>query len=247
MSRKKRGGDSGEPTAPFWMMTYGDVMTLLLTFFVLLLSFSSIQEAKFQEAIGALAAAFGVLNKAEAVLDNPNPPVSSEDIDVEDIATQVAEVQEVVEVLKEVGLDNQFDVVSTTEGYAVRISSPVLFDLASADLKEVGKEALARLTDHLSKEESEMRIEGHTDNVPINTPRFPSNWELSTARALSVLKFMRARGLEPTRLSAAGYGEFRPILDNDTQAHRDVNRRVEIYVNTRSQEDRIIADDLPGR
>jgi len=231
MSRKTRNDESNEPTAPFWMLTYGDVMTLLLSFFVLLLSFSSVQEAKFHQAVGALQAALGVLNSSDAVFETP---ASTGDKPLEDIPLVEDRMKEVADAMAAIdSLDSGVDVIPTSEGYAIRMSSPVLFDLASAELKPEGRAILAKVAGTLRPTGDNIRVEGHTDNVPIHTAKFPSNWELSTARALSVLKFLNANGIAPTRLSAVGYGEFRPLVDNNTQAHRDVNRRVEIYVNTR--------------
>ncbi len=231
MSKKKGGGDDG-PTAPFWMMTYGDVMTLLLTFFVLLLSFSSIQEAKFQEAIGAMKNALGVLNSHSSVLDqNAKQTESAETPTAPEVVEE--EKEEVVEILENLGLTDEFDVVTTDDGYAVRLSSPVLFALGDAELKSEADTLLQTLAEFLARKDHPVRVEGHTDNVPINTTRFPSNWELSTTRALSVLKRLHADGLEQTRLSAVGYGEFRPLLANDTVENRAVNRRVELYVTIR--------------
>jgi chemotaxis protein MotB len=140
------------------------------------------------------------------------------------------QMRRVIDVLKEAGLEGSFDVFPTKEGFAVRLSSPLLFDLGSADLREEAKGILSRLADILASFENTLRIEGHTDNIPIHTPKFPSNWELSAARALSVLKFLNSRDITSERLSAVGYGEFRPLLENDTEENRDKNRRVEIHV-----------------
>lgn len=247
MSRKRDSGSSGndEPSAPFWMLTYGDVMTLLLTFFVLLLSFSSIQEAKFKQAMGALQAALGVLKSQPSMMEDPlepNPP--SPTTEMEEIEDQMAEI---IELVQESGLAEDVDVIPTDHGFALRISSPVLFDLAKSDIRSEGEELLAKLSGYLGKFEHPLRVEGHTDNVPIRTEKFPSNWELSTARALSVLKFINGRGVASTRLSAVGYGEFKPLLSNETIENRQVNRRVEIYVNVKSDGEEIELESLIGR
>lgn len=240
MSKKKNSGGD-EPSAPFWMLTYGDVMTLLLAFFVMLLSFSSMQEAKFHQAMGALQAALGVLNSSDAVFETP---ASTGEKPMEDIPLVEDTMKEVAEAMAAMdSLDSEVDVIPTSEGYAIRMSSPVLFDLASADLKPAGQSILEKITGKLRATAETIRVEGHTDNVPIHTVTFPSNWELSTARALSVLKFLNRGGIEPERLSAVGYGEFRPLVDNDTQEHRDINRRVEIYVSTQSKDAQTSSDD----
>ena len=236
MSRKKGGGDGNdEPSAPFWMLTYGDVMTLLLTFFVLLLSFSSIQEAKFKEAMNALQEALGVMISEESVLDHPLPPEETEQVEeMQEVESQMAEL---IEIVKEAQLGEEIDVIPTEQGYAIRISSPVLFDLASADIKPVGAEMLRELGKYLSEHDYPVKVEGHTDNIPIHNAKYPSNWELSTARSLSVLRLLNSQDVAATRLSAAGYGEFKPLLPNDSPENRQVNRRVEIYVQVKSSEE----------
>lgn len=233
-SRGNQSSDQG-PSAPFWMLTYGDVMTLLLTFFVLLLSFSSIQEAKFKQAMGALQAALGVLKSEESVLDHPPSERQTTQLTVVDeIEDQMAEV---IEIIQDAGLGDDIDVVPTEQGYALRISSPVLFDLASAEIKPVGRETLGRLADYLKESPYALRVEGHTDNLPIHTERYPSNWELSTARAVNVLRyFTEKEGVPSHRISAVGFGEFHPILPNDSPEHRSRNRRVEIVFGAKKME-----------
>ena len=207
-------------------------MTLLLTFFVLLLSFSSIQEAKFQEAIGALQNALGVLNSAKSVLHTKakqsEPATPAESVEQsEAIAEQTAEV---IDILEDAGLTDEFDVVPTKEGFSIRISSPVMFVPASATLTPVALLALTTFAEYFRGQSNELRIEGHTDDIPIKSNQYPSNWELSTSRALSVLRFLNIGGIDSERLSAAGYGEFRPIVPNDSVENRNINRRVEIFV-----------------
>ncbi len=243
--RDKGSGGNDEPSAPFWMLTYGDVMTLLLTFFVLLLSFSSVQEAKFQETASALQAALGVLQSQESVMDHAAPQEAEQPKSgLEEIEGQMSEI---VEIVKEEGLSDDVDVIPTRYGYTLRISSPVLFDLAKAEIRPNGLDLLTKLADYLLQFEYALRVEGHTDNVPIRTKEYPSNWELSTARALSVLKLMNERGVSPTRLSAVGYGEFKPLLANDTAEQRQVNRRVEIYVEVENQDELIDLEEQFGR
>jgi chemotaxis protein MotB len=107
----------------------------------------------------------------------------------------------------------------------------ILFDSGSADLGDVGSVALRQVAAVLSDfDDRQFQVEGHTDNVPIRTSRFPSNWELSTARALSVVHLLVGAGLSPTNLSAAGFGEFRPRAGNETDAGRALNRRIEIVL-----------------
>lgn len=228
MAKKRK--DEDEPGVPAWMVTYGDMMTLLLTFFVLLLSFSSIQESKFHEAIGSLQAAMGVMNTSQYVLETQAPPLPT---DVSRARQQLrAQMKKIEDYLKSAGLDGNVEVLPTWEGFVIRLDNPLLFDTGSADLKPEANGIMDAIISLLSQMDYELRIEGHTDNVPIHNQRFPSNWELSTTRALSVLKAVNRRGIDPTRLSASGYGEFKPLVPNDSDENRQRNRRVEIHVKT---------------
>jgi len=111
----------------------------------------------------------------------------------------------------------------------IQLPNDVLFDSAKVDIKPAGKDALKQLASVLTTlEDRRFQVAGHTDNVPIQTARYPSNWELSTARALEVTRFLIENGVEPRRLSAAGYGEFDPVADNEAPESRAKNRRIEI-------------------
>ena len=119
------------------------------------------------------------------------------------------------------------------EGLAIILRTsgkPVMFDSGSAQIRPEFTPILEKIAEELMKIPNDIRIEGHTDNRPIHTPMFPSNWELSAARATSVLRFLVKKGIDPSRLSAVGYGEFRPVASNDTPEGRAKNRRVEILI-----------------
>ncbi|MFS8572384.1 MAG: OmpA family protein [Clostridia bacterium] len=127
-----------------------------------------------------------------------------------------------------------YDVVaieSTERGIVIHFTDRVLFDTGRAEIKPEAREVLQAVAVELAKLPHHIRVEGHTDNVPIHNERFPSNWELSTARAVTVLRFLiQVGGLDPGRLSAVGYGEYRPIASNDTPEGRARNRRVDIVL-----------------
>ena len=215
------------------MVTYGDLMSLLLTFFILLLSFSSIQLAEFQDAMGsiqaALQGAFSALKSKESVIQHrktPLPKISNFQ------RNQVVRMgREIQLFIQREHLESAIRLRITTKGIAIRISNPLLFELGKANLRPEILPFLTKVAKLAESWPNRVRIEGHTDNLPINTPQFPSNWELSTARALSVLKyFIETGALNPTKLSAAGYAEFRPIVPNDSPRNRAVNRRVEVFI-----------------
>ena len=116
------------------------------------------------------------------------------------------------------------------DGLVISLSGNVLFDSGQADLRPDGLPILDEVAWRLASLKNELRIEGHTDNIPITTPLYSSNWELSAARATTVARYLAEHGLAPKRLSAAGYGEYRPVASNDTREGRSQNRRVDIVV-----------------
>lgn len=115
----------------------------------------------------------------------------------------------------------------------MRLSDSALFDLGEAELSADAEKLLGRISDIIAKTVYQIRIEGHTDDLPIRTARYPSNWELSTARAVNVLRFLlKQKRIAAERLSAVGFGQYQPLFPNDSPAHRARNRRVEIILIT---------------
>jgi chemotaxis protein MotB len=229
IERSKSENDSEEGT-PAWMVTYGDMMGLLLTFFILIVSFSSIQETKFEKAAGSMKASLGVLPKSgKPQIFNELNQVSQER-KMDDV---IDEVQKMKAQIAEKKLQEQVKITLTEKGAHIVIADPLLFDLGSDQLRPQAFPALDLVAEMLAKSpDADVIVEGHTDNWPINNARFPSNWELSSARALAVVKYFAfKKELGPARFSATGYGEYRPVKPNDTVENRSANRRVEIYVN----------------
>ena len=231
MARKPKKEQKGA-SSPAWMATYGDLMSLLLSFFILLFSFSSIQESKFREAMASLQGSFGVLetypttpihDHFETIRSKPEQFYSLE----EDLQEKVEQLREQVEALKQ----SDSVVVSRSEkGLAIRLDSQLLFDLSKADLRAEAEPVLRGLVRALANMPNSVRVEGHTDNLPIASTQFPSNWELSAARAAAVVRYFESQGMDPRKLSAAGFGEWKPVARNDSPEERQKNRRVEIFV-----------------
>ncbi|MBU8921021.1 MAG: flagellar motor protein MotB [Bacteroidales bacterium] len=229
MARKGRKKcKAGEQGAPAWMVTYGDLMSLLLCFFVMLVSMSSITESKFREAMGSLLGALGVMSFDSTPLRMENL-TKTERYD-EEIERIREEFNEFKMYLKDEGLDEVIEVFETDEGMLIRMEDPVLFPVGRAEMNDTGREILKKLTFMLIDFESDIRIEGHTDDIPINTSKFPSNWELSAGRAISVLRLMNSSGVPGIKLTAIGRGEYHPIIENTSDENRSQNRRVEIFV-----------------
>ncbi|MCA9782108.1 MAG: flagellar motor protein MotB [Calditrichaeota bacterium] len=221
--------DDGAPkeiTAPGWMATYGDLMSLLLVFFILLVSFSSMEVVKFRQAMGSLKGGEGFFD--------PNSSMSPVQFNSSDGTSDMEfnqAVEEMVEELEEQQIENQVQVFWDKSGVRFVMQDQVLFEPGTSDLRPqfipVIDAVLKVLTTYPVEE---LRIEGHTDDAPIHTARFPTNWELSVDRATRVLRYVeRTGGYEPRRLVAVGFGEFRPAVPNNSVANRAKNRRVEIY------------------
>jgi chemotaxis protein MotB len=213
---------------PEWVVTFGDMMSLLLTFFILLVSFSTIQEAKFQEAIGSLKGAFGVLKAL------PSVPLNQEILRVQGVEEAMAGLEEKLvefrEGLEKIQKSDKVEISRTEHGLAIRLDQEALFDSGKSELHPEALPILDGIVETLVSFPNAVRIEGHTDNLPIHSELFPSNWELSAARATAVLRRLQAGGIDPRRLSATGLGEWRPVANNDSPENRQRNRRVEIFM-----------------
>ncbi len=212
-----------------WVMTYGDMMSLLLTFFVLIVSFSSMQESKFHEAASSLRNAFGVMGHPESVIVFDTPLVPNNNPGSQD-ADLLYEVRSVEKVILDEDLQDQVAVEIKDEGVLFRIQAPFMFASGSAELKAAPRGVLTRMAHLFNKFPYQVSIQGHTDNVPIRSSRFPSNWELSAGRAVAVARYFQSLGVPPENLAATGYGEYRPLASNDTAEGRSRNRRVEIFL-----------------
>ncbi|HBT47767.1 MAG TPA: flagellar motor protein MotS [Peptococcaceae bacterium] len=241
--RKRRGEGPGDDGAPTWMITYSDLMTLLLVFFVLLFSFSVIDVIKLQRFLTSFRGV-GILEGATAVLDQAEPPpdMNGEIFEIPLDAEAAAHARQMMETyqaiqdfLAENGLEDVVEVRYEEGGVALDIKERILFDSGKADLKPEARLVLDKVADLLAELPNNIRVEGHTDNRPINTPEFPSNWELSAARAIRVVRyFIDRHGLEPSRFTAVGHGEYRPLLPNTSPENMAQNRRVVILIGSRN-------------
>ncbi|MFQ5705950.1 MAG: flagellar motor protein MotB [bacterium] len=217
------------PSSPAWMTTYGDMMTLLMTFFILIMSFSSIQIDKFKAAMGSLQGAFGVLGHSKEVnVDRSWFSPFMVDMKREKILNQVDNLRELLE---KNNLEDSIELSGSDTEVTIRFKDHILFPSGGAELKPSFLPIFKKITRIIIKGAGEVKVEGHTDNLPIHTSQYPSNWELSIARALSVLRYLvQEEGLNPTKLSAAGFSQFRPLVPNNSPDNRAKNRRVEIHL-----------------
>lgn len=231
-----------EEGAPAWLATMGDLMSLLLVFFVLMLSFANTDKQLFLQAMGSIQNALGVVEdnpgqfsvKSTSMIEwsekKSTPFVDIMELDSANKAPSMDQqiMQKVQQAIAENNLSRIVDAESSERGVIVRVKGGALFKPGSDKLLPVSfvfLDEVIRITEEFPYE---LSIEGHTDDSPINTPRFPTNWHLATSRAIAVLRYMIDAGnIDPSRIAASGYGSTRPIVPNDSPENRAVNRRVE--------------------
>lgn len=228
-----------EKGAPKWVTTFGDLMSLLLCFFVLLLSFSEIDRQKYKQVAGSMEKAFGMQRKKN-VSDSPRHGLKmiAKDFDQEAIATRVKEFigRELEENFDSLyrKIEDDIEIEAKKDQLVIRMMGESTFDSGKAEIKTELKPLILRIGQILTSETAgDIIIAGHTDNVPVTGGPFQSNLKLSIARAATVAQFLLDQtSIDPQRISTMGFGEFRPIADNTTELGRRKNRRVEIIVGT---------------
>ncbi len=222
---------------PPWLATFGDLMSLLLCFFVLLLSFSTMKQADFEKAVGSLQGALGVL-PGEPILTSPiklEQPIIKGDITEARPSLKDAKAEIEKEVQAE-GQQENVEIIQSEEGITIRIKDNALYKSGKATVRPEILPLLNKIASVIARLPNSVEIEGHTDDMPISNEEFPNNHWLSSSRALGVLDVFRNEvGIGPERLTAIGHGEFKPLVPNDTEENRAANRRVEIKI--RHQQD----------
>lgn len=305
MSDEEEGKCKCKPGLPPWMGTFADLMSLLMCFFVLLLSFSEMDAMKFKRLAGSMAQAFGVQNKLN-VTDIPKGTsiIAQEFSPGRPEPTPINEIyqttQDITEMSLKVECSNDFDVEQGEEGYdagikarikqvieeleaqteqiayeladalseqiaagemeietegrkiIIRIREKGSFTSGSATLTPKYRDVLAEVRAVIALTPGRVKVEGHTDNIPINTSRFRSNWELSTARAVSVAhELMQQNAINQQRFEVSGLADTKPLAPNNSADNRAQNRRVEILIlqgldNKLSQEDKDLLKSPEG-
>ena len=232
-----------------WMGTFADLCTLLLTFFVLLLTFASMDVQKFKEMLGSVKMAFGVQEDLRGEyqpvkpLTDPQPirdqvrvapkSVPSRDMDAQKAEEASRMARQIQKQANAAGMGKTVDISSSAQGVRLRVKGQLLFEPGEAVVKEQAKKLLSGIGKVLNKFNFYLTVEGHSDNQPISTEKFPSNWELSSARASAVLRNLLANGVPPTRVTAVGYAANYPLATNATPEGRSKNRRVEFVFTKR--------------
>ncbi len=244
--RKSKQKKAEDPGAPAWMTTYGDMVTLLLAFFILLFTFSVIDVTKFHKIMNSIQLSFlgytGVLEKTQELSDREDVDTSELEESVQvtpeemEILQKIREAddvqQQVQEFLRDVGLEDDVELkVVEDRGVVMELPDQIFFEIGRSELKPEARYVLDKLADLFRGLDNNIIIEGHTCDLPIRTPQFPSNWELSVGRSVAVTRYMvEQQGITPHRFIATGYGEFQPLVPNDTPEDRARNRRVTVVV-----------------
>lgn len=226
-----------EEGAPEWVVTFGDLMSLLLCFFVLLLSFSEMDREKYRVMSGSMANAFGV-QKKQKVMEMPmGSKIIAKDFDQDALAMNLREslikdIQYEIDT-RLVGMKHLVALKVEKENLTIQLMGETTFDSGSAEIRPQMVPVLQKIGTLLAETTGEIVITGHTDNVPVKGGFYPSNLVLSMARAASVAEFiLQETTVAPARVATMGYGEFRPIDSNDTPEGRSKNRRVEITISS---------------
>ena len=245
MRRPQRNlGNEGDNTAG-WLTTFNDLVTLLMVFFVLLFTMSSIDTKQMQDFQYALQSGLGILEEGrmanisvktiQSVQDSSHINTHPEN----DRVTERNHLSGLIndKLIQSLEADFKIQVTENPQGIQFSLEDQILFDFGKADINPPGYTILDQVAKVIKKIRNPVRVEGHTDNIPIRTARFPSNWELSVARAVNVVKyFAEVCHIDPHRLSAVGYGESQPVVANNTSADRMKNRRVEILLITEDKQ-----------
>lgn len=240
-----------------WLVSYADFITLLFAFFVVMYAISSVNEGKYKVLSNALVNAFSNVTAEPGgqVIAVPTgvPPVaakptlkvdkavSNEKAAERDKMKSVA--QDIMEVLAPLVREGKVKLLETSRGITIEINDSILFAPAQAGLQPVSVSAMQAIAEVLADTDFPITIEGHTDNLPINTAVFPSNWELSAVRATTVLRLFNDVGVDAARLTAIGYGDTRPVETNTTAEGRARNRRVSILIDSARPEEPV---EVPG-
>lgn len=240
MAREKKPEEKADLDG--WITSYGDVMSLLLVFFIVMFAMANTDVQKFSAVAEALRSAFsgigarpvsGMISadgggvaagglSASPIMLSTLPPRQRDFVRV---STEMATLAD------QLGIQSDIDVNMSMEGMVISLSDELAFEPGSADLRPEAATVLDTVAKVLSEADSNLRVEGNTDDIPTNSPLYPSNWELSVARAVSIVRYLAEEGdIDPIRLSAAGNAEFNPLVPNDSRAHRAKNRRADIVI-----------------
>jgi chemotaxis protein MotB len=255
MRRKKRHEEEPE-NHERWLVSYADFVTLLFGFFVVMYSISSVNEGKYRILSDALDEAFSkqdIAERSDKIIEGEQRPTTFQPIQLDHLMTEQenkeeqlrVEIKEERRLLKRIAeqfedilepyIDQKLVEVKRNDFWLeLEMKSGMLFSSGEAQLSKSAIPLLKKIVEILRQTHNVLHVEGHTDNIPIDTVEFPSNWDLSSARASSVVKEFVNDGINPARMAALGYGEFHPVADNKSVQGRFKNRRVVLVLISQS-------------
>lgn len=239
--RKKSAGNSDGGGAS-WMTTFSDLMSLLLTFFILLFSMSNVSNEKFTQAAQSLSSS--LIGGGEGIMDGVIVPfeddntgtnetvVPAEELEAPGLDPALIEIyNRVINFVEKNDLEDKVTITADPKGVYVNVSNAILFGKESASISREGRSVLKSVGKLLNQLDNRVVIEGHTDDIPNAYGQYPTNWELSVGRAVSVLRYLNENEhVNTSRLSAVGFGEYQPLAPNNSEENRARNRRVNIVV-----------------
>ena len=205
-----------------YLITYADLITLLLGLFILLYTASNLDVQKYEKMVNAIGNVFGGPTQTIKVIPDSEVPIAAP------LGNLKSEINSLIE---QNNYTSSIKLEENSRGVTIHILEDIVFPSGSSELKKSSKIVLSQLSAIIKKLPNDIRIEGHTDNVPISTSQFPSNWHLSVSRALSTAYYlMTEEGLDPEKLSIVGYSEYKPLESNESSSGRATNRRVDIII-----------------
>lgn len=230
----KRRSKEEELDVMKWMVTFSDLITLLLTFFVLLLTMCSLEAGKVQQFQAACSEAMGVLLEGkysevqDRIITSSKRQIDEQALKMENILKQFSGIQTML-ISEDKG--GRLEFKELERGLSIVMKNDLLFNSGKSEINPEGISVLRDIGSKFGKFEGKVIVEGHTDNISISTEKFPSNWELSISRAVNIVRFLAEEvGVKPMKMSAMGYADTKPVVSNDTPENRSRNRRVEIIL-----------------
>jgi chemotaxis protein MotB len=246
-----------------WLISYADFITLLFAFFVVMYSISQVNDSKYrvlsdtfieafnqpantqknsepQENISPSTAIITPIDMGKTTVTETTPPDVAEPVTPDEpikTSDELAQISDLVtEKFTQLINDQMIQVSSNELWLQIELKDSILFSSGSADTSEQAQKIFDEIAGILKSYSNPVQVEGFTDNIPIKSVKYPTNWELSTARASAIVKYLASKGVAPERLSAVGYGEYQPVAANDTEQGRAQNRRVTIMVAKRKMD-----------
>ncbi|HPH96543.1 MAG TPA: flagellar motor protein MotB [Anaerolineaceae bacterium] len=238
-----------------WLVSYADFITLLMVLFVVLYSMGQTDIKKLKALAQSFQVAFGggatrvvdpQIDTGSSTSEDAKPaPIVIEGLPMQsaasvDVATQLTDL------LRASGLNSEVSVQNNVEGVLISLSQQLIYEPGTADLQPEAYPVLDQVIEMIKTTDNDVRVVGHTDNTPPTDPRYKDNWELSMARALTVVAYFQSKGIAPERLVASGKGEFQPIFPNDSPENRALNSRAEIILIYKMRMDVIQLDMSTG-